>query len=93
MKQLREKYTNYQDDFFITQNKIEVEFFVNRYIDETWSFDGNNVKIVTNNSSSTVKIPDANLSIPEFLSYSDEIARYRASLVEVKPKQLEPKKF
>lgn len=91
MKQLQEKYANYKDDFFISQNKIEVEFYVNRYIDQQWKFDGNVVKIITIDESTTVEIPEANLSIPEFLAYSDEISRYRASLVE--PKPIEPIKF
>lgn len=82
------KYENIKDDYFVANNSYESTLFVNQYIDENWTFDGNHFKKSTEDRSSTdVKIPLAIFSIREFLTYVDELTRLRDYLIQRKPNQ------
>ena len=81
------KYKNVKDDYYVSESAHESTINVNRYIDETWSFDGNHFKkTTTDKSASTVKIPEAKFSVEEFLAYVDELKRLCAYLIVPIPK-------
>jgi hypothetical protein len=82
------KYKNFTDTLLLSNEAIETTIDVSRYITEVWSYDGNSFKKTTEDTSSrgsTVKIPPVNLTIEEFLLYTDMLARTRSFVFQEKP--------
>lgn len=82
------KYDNFKDTYFLSREALENTIDVSRYITEVWSYDGNSFKKTTEDTSSkgsTVKIPPVNLTIEEFLLYTDMLGRVRSFVFSDKP--------
>jgi hypothetical protein len=90
VKIVKDKYKNYEKEFYISHNSHESTLDVTRYITEVWSFDGQHFKKTTDDTSAKSKIPEAKFGIDEFLAYVDELSRFRDLLIVEKPKQLPP---
>lgn len=89
---MTDKFKDFQDNYFITRNPSETTIGVDRYVTEVWDFDGQYFRKVTENTSATVKIPEQRMSIQEFLTYVDELSKYRDFLIEERPKTEFPRK-
>jgi len=88
VKQMEGKYDNFKENLFLSREAIENTIEVNRYITEVWSYDGNSFKKTTEDTSSkgsTVKIPPVNMTIEEFLLYTDMQSRLRSFVFQDKP--------
>lgn len=80
------KYENYNKQYYISENPSETTIKVSRYVIEAWNYDGEFFKKNTEVDNSSVKIPELRLTIQEYMTYVDELVKYKEFLIEERPK-------
>ena len=85
VKDLKEKYKNLEEQYYISRNSIEFEVKVAPNLTETWKFDGSTWMKTIRDTAGNVKVAGQQYQLHEFLGYIDELIRMKNSVLELQP--------